>query len=362
MSLYSRLVRPVMFRMDAECAHSFAIGLGARLGPLASMLGSVPPDERLATEVAGLRFPNPIGLAAGFDKNAEAIELLGALGFGFVEVGSISIDPSEGNARPRLFRLPNDNAIVVHYGVPNAGAKAVAARIDKARRRVPLGVNIVKTNRGSAAGGESADKVIGEYVAAARFLASRADYLMLNLSCPNTENGRDFFADAAHLNACFAAIGEIGLTVPTFIKVSAAGGLATVERVLAAAEPHAFVKGFMFNVPPGKPAGLRTPEAVLRACPGAVTGPPAAPAVDEALRECYRRMDRRRYVMFAAGGVFDAADAYRKIRMGASLVGLVTALVYQGPGVVRHICTGLAGLLDRDGFGNVSQAVGADVR
>jgi dihydroorotate dehydrogenase len=360
MSIYSRLVRPVMFRMDPERAHRIAIGAGAWLGPLASMMRPAVPDDRLAVDVAGLRFPNPIGLAAGFDKSGEAIDLLGALGFGFLEVGSVSLDPSDGNPRPRLFRLPQDEAIVIHYGVPNAGAQAVASRIGQARRRVPLGVNIVKTNRGPSAAPESADAIIGEYVETARFFAPRADYLMLNLSCPNTENGRDFFADRAHLDACLAALSEVRLRLPVFIKVSPVGGVATIERVLAAAEPHDFVAGFMFNVPPGKPEGLRTPATVWRAMPGAVSGPPAARVLDDCVRECHRRMDRRRYTLFAAGGVSSAADAYAKIRAGASLVGLVTALVYHGPGVVRRIRDGLARLLRRDGFGAVSEAVGID--
>jgi dihydroorotate dehydrogenase len=364
MGIYSTFIRPLAFRLDPERAHRMAIELGAAVAPFSGVLRSAlaVADPRLATRVAGLNFPSPIGLAAGFDKSGDTIETLAALGFGFIEIGSVSADPSDGNPRPRLFRLPADRAIVVHYGLPNAGATRIAARIDEVRLPVPLGVNLVKTNRGPGAAPEKAEQIIGEYVEAAQAFAPRADYLMLNLSCPNTEDGRDFFADERHVADCLAALGEVGLDLPVFLKVSPLGGIAAIERLLAAAEPHGFVSGFMFNLPPGKPDLLRTPRDVWRDMPGAVSGPPAAPSLDHALRECYRRMDRRRYALFASGGVFTAEDAYVKIRMGASLVALLTALVYEGPGIVRHMTQGLARLLQRDGFKSVAEAVGADMR
>jgi dihydroorotate dehydrogenase (fumarate)/dihydroorotate dehydrogenase len=364
MGIYATFIKPLAFRIEPERVHRLAIGVGARLSPIAGALRALMTvsDPRLASHIAGIHFPSPIGLAAGFDKSGEAVEVLAALGFGFIEIGSVSIDPSSGNARPRLFRLPTDRAIVVHYGLPNAGAHEVAATIERARLPVPLGVNLVKTNRGPGAAPETADQIVAEYVAAAKIFARRADYLMLNLSCPNTEDGRDFFADRKHLDVCLAALAEAKLGLPVFLKVSPLGGIATIERVLEAAEPHSFISGFMFNLPPGKPDNLKTPQAVWRDWPGAVSGPPAAPLLDEALRECYRRMDRRRYVLFASGGVSTAKDAYAKISMGASLVALLTALVYKGPGVVRNITHGLAKLLERDGFKSVTEAVGFGAR
>jgi dihydroorotate dehydrogenase (fumarate)/dihydroorotate dehydrogenase len=364
MGIYSTIVRPWTFRLDPENAHIIAIRAGARLAHVAGLIRPffAVSDPRLVADIAGIRFPSPIGLAAGFDKSGEAIQTLAALGFGSIEIGSVSIDPSGGNPYPRLFRLPDDRAIVVHYGLPNTGAHAVAARIGGIKLPVPLGVNIVKTNRGMGAGPETADQIIAEYVEAARMLAPHADYLMLNLSCPNTEDGRDFFADRAHLDACLAALSGLGLSLPVFLKVSPLGHIEAIERVLAAAEPHQFIKGFMFNLPPGKPEGLRTPESVWRNMPGAVSGPPAAPLFDQCLRECYRRMDRKRYTLFASGGVVTAEDAYAKIRAGASLVQLLTALVYEGPGVVRNITRGLLRLIERDGLKSIVDAVGTDSR
>ena len=362
MSLYSTLVRPLAFRLDPETAHHLAIAAGARLGWAANAMRAASrlDDERLATEVAGLHFPNPIGLAAGFDKSGSAIRALAGLGFGSVEIGSISIDRSAGNPKPRLWRLPDDKAIVVYYGLPNDGVTTISERLTGTRLPVPLGINLVVTNRGPGAAPLDADQIIGEYVAAARAIAPRADYLMLNLSCPNTADGRDFFADAGHLNACLSALGEAKPGVPVFLKVSPLGGIEAIERVLAAADGRDFVSGFMFNLPPVKPEGLRTPKQIWREMPGAVSGPPSAALADFCLRETFRRMDRKRHVLIGAGGVSTAADAYAKLRLGASLVHLLTALIYQGPGVVRAITTGLAQLLARDGVSNVADVIGVD--
>jgi dihydroorotate dehydrogenase len=362
MSFYSSVIRPLAFRLDAERAHHLAIGVGARIRAFARPLHwlNAINDPRLDTVVAGLRFPTPLGLAAGFDKSGTAIEMLAALGFGFVEIGSVSIDPSCGNARPRLFRLPEDRAIVVHYGLPNDGARTIAERLAKIHLPVPLGINLVKTNRGRGATPESGDQIINEYVEAARVLSPVADYLMLNLSCPNTEDGRDFFADAGHLRAFLTALGELQLSVPVFLKVSPLGGTATIERVLGAVEDHAYISGFMFNLPPVKPDGLKTSERVWRAMPGAVSGPPATALAETCIRETFRRMDRKRYVIIGAGGISIAEDAYAKIRLGASLVQLLTVLVYEGPGVVRRITQGLVRLIERDGLRHISDAVGVD--
>lgn len=362
MTLYSTLIRPLAFRFDPEAAHHLAIAVGARLDFAADMMraATMVDDDRLATDVAGLHFPTPIGLAAGFDKSGSAISALAGLGFGSIEIGSVSIDPSNGNSKPRLWRLPDDQAIVVHYGLPNDGARTIAERLSHTRLRVPLGINLVVTNRGPGALPLDADQIIGEYVAAARIMAPHADYMMLNLSCPNTVDGRDFFADAGHLNACLTALDDIKLPLPVFLKVSPLGGVEAIERVLAAADGRSFVSGFMFNLPPVRPSGMRTPEQVWRALPGAVSGPPAAALADFCIRETFRRMDRKRHVLLGAGGISSAEDAYAKIRLGASLVQLLTALIYRGPGVVRTVTKGLAQLLARDGVKNVADVVGVD--
>ena len=300
------------------------------------------------------------GLPPALTKAARRYRALAGLGFGSIEIGSVSLDPSLGNPKPRLWRLPDDDAIVVHYGLPNDGVADIAERLRRTRLPVPLGINLVVTNRGPGTAPLTADRIIGEYARAAEAMAPHADYLMLNLSCPNTVDGRDFFADAGHLDACLAALGEIRLQRPVFLKVSPLGGVESIERVLAAADGRDFVSGFMFNLPPVKPEGMRSPEQIWRKIPGAVSGPPASALADFCIRETFRRMDRKRHVLIGAGGVSTAQDAYTKIRLGASLVQLLTALIYQGPGVVRAITMGLAQLLARDGVKNVRDVVGVD--
>jgi dihydroorotate dehydrogenase len=358
MGLYSRVVRPVLFRADPERAHDVAVraselasGSHALCRAVASRTSLA--DPRLAVEVAGLRFPTPLGLAAGFDKSARGVGLLSSLGFGHVEVGSISADPSDGNPRPRLFRLVDERAIVVHYGVPNDGAARVAARLRGRRPGVPLGINVVSTNRGAASAAEPDEGVIGDYVASVRALQDLGDYMCLNLSCPNTRDGVGFFADRSRLRALLERLGDVRR--PLFIKVAPFATEADVDTFLAAVDGFPFVSGFSVNLPPGKPPGIAA------SMPGAVSGPPCAPAAVRTVAELYRRMDRSRFVVIGSGGVRSGADAYAMIRRGASLVQLYTALVYEGPGVVRRVTAELASLVARDGLASVREAVGVDV-
>ncbi|HEY2929372.1 quinone-dependent dihydroorotate dehydrogenase [Piscinibacter sp.] len=366
MGLYRSVLRPLLFRADAERVHGWAIRAGELAASSHWLCSTVaarqaPAGERLAVTVGGLRFRTPIGLAAGFDKSARAAPFLAALGFGHVEVGSISAEASAGNPPPRLFRLPLDRAIVVNYGLPNDGAERVAQRLAAAQRpSVPLGINLVSTNRGAGAAPASDDAVIADYLQSVQCLQAHADYLCLNLSCPNTPDGRNFFHEPRRLQALLESLDRLGLAKPLFLKVAPFAGAGDVEAFLACVEPARCVSGFSVNLPSGKPGGLVTPAARLERMPGAVSGRPAADRADRTLVELYRRMDRARYRLIGSGGVFSAEDAYRKIRLGASLVQLLTALVYEGPAVVSCINRRLAGLLEADGFGHVGEAVGVD--
>jgi dihydroorotate dehydrogenase len=363
MTAYRTLLRPLLFRLDAERVHDRTIrwcellgGFGLVRGALSRLYGF--RDPRLEREVCGVRFPNPVGLAAGFDKSGRATQLLAAMGFGHVEIGSVSADPSEGNPRPRLWRLPQDKAIIVNYGLPNDGAQAVADRLADVRLPVPLGINIVKTNRGVDAPQESGDEIIDDYVRSVRLLMRRADYVNLNLSCPNTETGRDFFADPGKTRLLMDALRGLDIACPVFLKVSPLGGVRAIEELLAAVEGAEFVSGFVFNLPPGKPDTLVSPPDAFEGKPGAVSGKPVEDLINVGIKELYSRMDRSRYHIIGVGGVFSAEDAYRRIQLGACLVQLMTSLVYEGPGVVKAINRGLVGLLERDGFARIAEAVG----
>ncbi|MBS0207854.1 MAG: quinone-dependent dihydroorotate dehydrogenase [Planctomycetes bacterium] len=367
MSLYTRLVRPLLFRCDPEWAHHATVEAcrwAARVPGVPAMARRCFEfrDPMLETTVAGLRFHNPMGLAAGWDKSGRALGMLGHLGFGFAEIGSISADPSPGNARPRLFRLPADRAIVVNYGLPNDGAATVARRLHvrQLSTDVPLGVNLVKTNRGPRDVDDTPESIIADYVTSARTMHAAADYLMLNLSCPNAAGGIDFFATPANIGRLLDALAPLGIRCPVWLKLAPSADEAFLDGALAAADPHRFITGFSFNLPPGKPAGLtlQTPRRVWADWPGAVAGRPVAETINRCVAALYRRMPRERYAIIAAGGVFTADDAYEKIRLGASLVQLYTALVHEGPSIVRRINQGLCQLAARDGFHKVSDAIG----
>jgi len=363
MGAYRTLFRPLLFRFDPEWIHDRTMQAGHLFGSIGAVRAVMSAvygfaDPRLETEVCGIQFSNPLGLAAGFDKSGRAIQALAALGFGHLEIGSISADSSVGNPKPRLWRLPMDRAIVVHYGLPNNGAEAVARELAHKPLPIPLGINIVKTNRGLDAPPDPDDEIIADYVRSVDTLKGCGDYLVLNLSCPNTEMGRDFFSDHRNTVRLLTALAELDIRCPLFLKISPLGGVHAIEELLAAADGFDFVSGFVFNLAPGKPDNLKTPTRVTDPLPGATSGKPIEKQMNDRIRQMYRWMDRKRYRIIGIGGVFSAEDAYLKIRLGSSLVQLMTALVYDGPAVVKRINRGLCELLERDGFANVTEAVG----
>jgi dihydroorotate dehydrogenase (fumarate)/dihydroorotate dehydrogenase len=366
MTVYKSLIRPALFCLPAELAHHASVDACRLVGSLPllpKMIGrslSYQSPE-LTVEFHGLRFANPIGLAAGWDKSGRALRMLEHLGFGFAEIGSISAWPSQGNPKPRLFRLPQDQAIVVNYGLPNDGAIAISKRLDGRKlATMPLGINIVKTNRGSGAPPCSSDEIIDDYVQSARLLHMHASYLTLNLSCPNAEGGKDFFVEPGCIRRLLQSLAVDELSCPVFLKVAPDPSPSAIERVVEESDSFGFVKGLMFNLPAGKPSTIRlaTEPSLWSRMPGSVAGRPVAALIDQCIYELRKRMPPRRFIIIGGGGVFNAEDAYRKICLGASLVQVYTALIYEGPGVVKRINRGLSRLLARDGYERLQHAVG----
>ncbi len=362
MSLYTRVVRPLAFRLDPETAHRLAMRACAGAGRVrlsrwvVARLFGAPADPRLHTHLAGIELSNPVGLGAGYDKNAEGVNVLSRLGFGFLEIGSVSRWPSAGNvARPRAYRLPADEALIINYGVPNDGAAVVATRLAGASRAVPVGVNVVETNGRPA---DATIDAIDEVASAVADVAPVADFVVISAECANAP-GIHPLARLENLRRLLDAIASPALP-PVLLKIRVpAEDIGGVVRV---ADDYPFVRGFRVNTIAPRPyAGLATPRARWEAMTGALSSPQHGfPAMLQAVEDWYRRCDPAKYALIASGGIRTGRDAYAAIRRGATCVQIVTALVYRGPSLARQIVRELAAALAADGFASVGDAIGVD--
>jgi dihydroorotate dehydrogenase len=346
LSLYS-LARPWLHTLDPEKAHALTLR--------ALQLGLVAPqptydDPILTLDLFGTHLPSPLGLAAGFDKNAVVYQRMFAQGFSFAEVGGVTPRPQHGNPHPRVFRLPEDGAVINRMGFPNDGAKAIAARMRSAGRlRGIVGVNL-------AANADSEDPA-DDFVKLVRQFAPFAHYLVLDISCPNTENGQ-LFLDPKRLAEMLERVNAVrydGHRVPVWAKLSpdmVPGQLEAIVAVLSAAGVDGIV---VSNTTRERPA-LRSAE---RDQAGGLSGRPLFASSTRLLAEV-RKLTKGAIPLIGVGGVGSGAEAYEKIRAGASAVQLYTALIYRGPDLVTEIKRDLATLLRRDGFTSVSKAVGAE--
>jgi len=340
---------PLLDRIDPEQAHRLAIA-ALKAGLIAADRRPDPPI--LAQTIFGMGFPNPIGLAAGFDKDGEVYRQTLNLGFGFVELGSVTPQPQRGNPRPRLFRLTADRAVINRMGFNNHGIDAMAARL--ANRNT--GQGIVGINLGK---NKDQPDAAADYAAGARRLGPLADYMVINVSSPNTPGLRALQsreALTALIEAVLAVRADLARRPPLLLKI--APDLTDADRQdIAEVALTSRLDGLIIsNTTIARPAGL-DPRFAQEA--GGLSGRPLLQPATEVLRDIYRRT-RGALPIVGVGGVASAEDAYAKIRAGACLVQLYTALVFEGPGLVRRIKDGLALLLARDGFANVADAVGAD--
>jgi dihydroorotate dehydrogenase len=344
-SLY-RLIRPLAFALDPELAHRSTIR-ALSLSPRRR-----PPDvpESLRSTVAGLDFPSPVGLAAGFDKNAEVPEQMLGLGFGFVEVGTLTPRPQAGNPKPRMFRLAEDRAVINRLGFNNEGQPAAYQRLLRCRdARGIIGVNI-------GANKDSADR-IADYAAGVRAMSAVADYLTINISSPNTPGLRQL-QDEGALRALLSAVQEARPAdgPPIFLKVAPDLGEGEPDQIVRVAIQQGVDALIVANTTVSRPA-LKSSFAGEQ---GGLSGAPLKPLAIKALRD-FREASGGEIPLIAVGGIASADDAWERIRAGASLVQLYTAMVYEGPGLARRIARGLAERVKREGMGNITEAVGGAI-
>jgi len=341
--LIYKLLRPFAFALDAETAHRAtiaALSLAPRLP-----LPSFAPE--LGSEVAGLRFPSPVGLAAGFDKDAEVPDAMLALGFGFVEVGTLTPKAQAGNPKPRLFRLKEDRAVINRMGFNNHGQAAALERLAKSERRGIVGVNI-GTNK------DSPDRV-ADYAAGVRTMAPAADYLTVNISSPNTPGLRNLQA-GGDLDELLAAVrdarGKGG--PPVFLKVAPDLEVGDHDRIVRAAIDTGIDGLIVSNTTVSRPSlkSVHASEA------GGLSGRPLKALALEQLK-LFRAASGGSMPLIAAGGIETADDTWERIVAGASLVQLYSAMVYDGPGVAKRIADGLAKRLKHEGMSSIAEAVGS---
>lgn len=343
-----RLLWPLLAQIEPEAAHRLTIR-ALKLGAGALWAARKDPPE-LRIGVAGLRFRNPVGVAAGFDKDGEVAGPLLGLGFGHVEIGSVTPLPQAGNPKPRLFRLAEDRAVINRMGFNNMGAAALALRLSRARPEGIIGISI-GANRASR-------DMAGDYATAFNYVAPYADYIALNVSSPNT-SGLRRLQERALLKDLLARLAEqrakCARALPVFLKVSPDVDALVLEAIVEEAIGARLAGLIVSNTTAGERAGLKSGHAAET---GGLSGAPLFRRATECLAEA-RRLAGSRLAFIGVGGIASARDAYEKILAGASLVQVYTGLVYRGPGLLRDIKTGLVRLLKSDGFAGVSAAVGA---
>jgi len=347
MTLLERIALCGLHRLDPERAHGVSIrALAAGLVPL----GGPVTSDRLRTRLAGLDLPNPVGLAAGYDKNAEAVAPLTRAGFGFVEVGAATPRAQPGNPRPRLFRLSEDRAVINRFGFNNQGAETIAARLAGARPAVPVGLNL-------GANKDSADRA-ADFVAVLRTCGPYVDFATVNVSSPNTERLRDLQGKAA-LSGLLAGVlderARLARHIPIFLKIAPDLSPSELEDVAQVA----LESGIDGVIATNTTLSRDRLKGRDRTQAGGLSG---VPLFDPSTRILARlsRLTQGRLPLIGVGGIASADDAYAKIRAGASAVQLYSALVYQGLSLAGDIARGLDRLLAHDGFATVADAVGTD--
>jgi dihydroorotate dehydrogenase len=360
---YKSFLRPWLFRKDPEDSHEMILGLLAKTEILSGILEKVynVEDARLAVTIGPLRFPNPVGLAGGFDKNAVAPRTIASFGFGFMEIGAITAQAQPGNPKPRLYRLPEDDALINRLGFNNEGAAAIAAKLDRRRARgglpkIPLGMNIGRTKIV-----ETKDAV-GDFLACFERLYSHGDFFTLNVSSPNTPNLRDL-QEKNLLRDLLSAVqatnedlaGRAAVAPKAvFVKIAPDMKFSQVDEIIEVVEATHLTGIVATNATAFMRENLKSPNGPE---PGGLSGRPISAKVTSFVSHIYKHT-RGRLPIIGVGGIFSADDAYDKIKAGASAVQIYTGWIYEGPGAVKRINLGLRRLLERDGLKHISEAVG----
>lgn len=361
--LYQKVIRPIFFKTDPEKIHHFVINVlsvVSHIKPIYSFIRHFlnVSDPILKTQIGNVKLENPIGLAAGFDKNITAPLAYPMLGFGSAELGSVTFKSQAGNPKPRLWRLPKDKGLIVYYGLSNHGAPAAAQKMKKLNNHpIPFGISIAPTN--DLLPIDLAD----DYARSFEKVLPYADFITLNVSCPNVV-GFDLFAQVSFIKELIEKISnlkkQLKSSTDIYIKISPDMTDQQYDEIVDACITNNITAIVATNLV--KNRSTISPQSSVEELnhPGGISGKMVGDKSNEVIRKLYKRASGRLQII-GLGGVFTAQDAYDKIKSGASVIQLVTGFIYGGPTTILNINKGLAELLRKDGFENISQAVGKDV-
>ncbi len=359
-SMYKHILKPFFFKRDPEVVHDRMIRTGKLLGRCALGRKIVMwlffyQHPMLHVQWKNLELQNPVGLAAGFDKNAELIDILPSVGFGFAEVGSVTGVMCEGNAKPRLWRVPEKESLLVYYGLKNDGCEAIAERLSRKKFQIPIGISVAKTNSAATVETEAG---IQDYVAVYKAFQTRGigNYFTINISCPNTFGGEPF-TDPVKLELLLEALSKEEKTKPVFLKISPDVPLSDIDINIEIAKKY-HVDGFVCSNLTKKRDQLSDDEKNILPNYGGLSGKSVENKANELISHVYQKTNGSMFII-GVGGVFTAEDAYEKIRRGANAVQLITGMIYRGPQVISEINQGLVRLMKRDGHGSIAEVVGS---
>lgn len=357
--LYQIIFKPIAFTQDPEEVHDRILSFGKFLGNNSILKWKTKllfnyENKILEQEILGITFKNPIGLAAGFDKNAEITNVLPSVGFGFEEIGSITGQPCEGNPKPRLWRAKKSKSLLVYYGLKNDGCEVLSKKLENKKFEFPIGVSIAKTNCELTA---ETNEGIKDYVKAYNTFQNIGDYDTINISCPNAFGGQPF-TDAPRLRLLLTEIAKQKKTKPIFIKLSPDLADNEVDEIIKLAKEFKINGLICSNLTKKRDNEKILDDNMLEK--GGFSGKVSEELADRQLKYIYEKT-KGEFVLIGCGGVFTAEDAYRKIKLGANLIQMITGMIYEGPQVIGEINRGLAELVKKDGYKNISEAIGKNV-
>jgi dihydroorotate dehydrogenase len=362
--LYRNILKPILFLFPADDVHNFFLKTGRFLGRFnvaRFLTGKILSYNNviLKQKISGILFENPIGLAAGFDYDADLIGILPSVGFGFHTIGTVTYLPYEGNSKPMLGRLPKSKSLLVNKGFKSMGICSIINKINKQKRKIPLGISIGSTNQIYSSASSMIDDIVSSFKKATD--ENYFDYFEINISCPNLINIADLpekFDTPSGLDKLLLELSQLNINRPVFIKMYLEKSVKETEDLAKVASKYPYITGLIFsNLVKDRNNPAFDQEEIKTAGKGNFSGKPTEHMTNNLISAIYKKY-KNRFIIIGCGGIFNGKDAYEKIKRGASLIQMITGMIYEGPQQVGVINRELVSLLRKDGYKNISEAIG----